>query len=126
MKDRDIFSGKWREGEGEPVWKQPTEEEKQEEAKKELKEAMEAGVASMKPEGTEVKFIYEGVNMTGKIRGISTMAIPLVGVLPAYIVEVDDPSLIPPVEFEGFKFVYEFTCITVPKVLIDVKEKEPK
>lgn len=117
MNERDIFEGKWRQGE--PVWKEPSEEEKKAEARKELKQAMADGVANLKPEGTEVKFVYESVNMTGKIRGITTMAIPLIGVLPAYIVEVDDPSLIPPVEMDDFKFVYEFTCITVPKILID-------
>ena len=125
MDDRDIFSGKWR-GEGEPVWKEPSPEEKREEAKKELKQAMEDGVANMLTEGTWVKFRYEQVELSGKVRGITTMAIPLVGMMPAYIIELDDPSLVPPVEFEGFRFEYNFTCIVVPKLLIDAEENAPK
>ena len=115
----------FKDGVGEPVWKQPSDEEKRAAARKELKEAMEEGIANLKPEGTEVSFVYEGVEMTGKIHGISTMAIPMIGVLPAYIIELDDPSLVPPVEFEGLTFEYKYTCITVPKMLIDAKEKAP-
>lgn len=55
-------------------------------------------------EGTKVKFDYQTVKGEGVIKGISTIALPIIG--KSYIVEITNSK--------GFsKDAYPYSCITV-------------
>ena len=84
-------------------------------------------LAEMYAEGTPVRFDQMGTELTGTVRGISSLAVPMLGGVPAYIVALDDPSLVPPIKEGDEEISYPFTSMAIPQFMAQkIEDTEPK
>ena len=85
-----------------------------------LREKLDA----MLPQDTRVSFKQgPDTTLTGTVVGISTLFVPMLGPIPAYIIAPDDPSQIPAVEDEGETIQYPYTHITIPQMIVEKIEE---
>ena len=80
-----------------------------------LREKLDA----MLPQGTRVSFTQgPDTTLTGRVVGITTLFVPMLGPISGYIIDVDDPSLIPVIEEEGEAISYPYTHLSIPQMIV--------
>lgn len=124
--DDDIFNG--MSGVGEPVWKKETkpfakdiEPQPQPQPKLSMREMYE----KMIQQGERVKILNQDGNLTGTVVGISSIPAPIIGSIPAYIVEVDNATeVIQPFKDEEGEIPYPYTHTTFAAALVHLIDED--
>lgn len=116
--DDDIFNG--MSGVGEPVWKKETKPfAKDIEPQPQPKISMREMYKKMIQQGERVKILNQDGNMTGTVVGITSVPAPIIGSVPAYIVEVDNAAEeIRPFKDEEGEIPYPYTHSTFAAALV--------
>ena len=111
--DDDIFNGG-----GEPVWK-PEEKPFAKDVEPEPKLTMREMYQKMIQQGERVKILNQDGNLIGTVVGITSLPAPIIGSIPAYIVEVDNAAeAIRPFEDEEGEIPYPYTHSTFAAALV--------